>query len=73
MHEHRHGALIAVAGVLAENADARTIVREAFEKEGVLSTSAVPEKTKEPTKFEQYYEFSEPIARIPSHRFLNGS
>ncbi|MFO0708988.1 MAG: Tex family protein [Sandaracinus sp.] len=64
------GARDIVAEVVAERAEARAIVREAFEKEGVLQTTAVPEKTKEPTKFEQYYEFSEPIAQIPSHRFL---
>jgi uncharacterized protein len=64
------GARDIVAEIVAERAESRAIVREAFEKEGVLQTSAVPEKTKEPTKFEQYYEFSEPIAQIPSHRFL---
>jgi uncharacterized protein len=64
------GARDIVAEVLAEHAEARAIVRDAFEKEGVLVTSAVPEKTKEPTKFEQYYDFREPIAQIPSHRFL---
>jgi uncharacterized protein len=64
------GARDIVAEIVAERAAARAIVREAFEKEGVLTTTAVPEKTKEPTKFEHYYEFSEPIAQIPSHRFL---
>ncbi len=64
------GARDIVAEVLAENAAGRAIVREAFEKESVIKTSAVPEKTKEPTKFEQYYEFSEASAVMPSHRFL---
>ncbi|GAB4113603.1 MAG: Tex family protein [Sandaracinaceae bacterium] len=64
------GARDIVAEVLAEHAEARAIVREALEKEGVLATTAVPEKTKEPTKFEQYYDFKEPVAQIPSHRFL---
>ncbi len=64
------GARDIVAEVLAERAEARAIVREAFERESVLRTEGVPEKTKEPTKFEQYYEFSEPIRELPSHRFL---
>ncbi|MBN8613783.1 MAG: RNA-binding transcriptional accessory protein [Deltaproteobacteria bacterium] len=64
------GARDIVAEVLAEHASARAIVREAFEKESVIKTSAVPEKTKEPTKFEQYYEFSEAASVMPSHRFL---
>ena len=49
------GARDIVAEVVAERAEARAIVREAFEKEGVLATSAVPEETKQPTNFEQYY------------------
>ena len=64
------GARDIAAEVLAEHAEARAIVRDAFEKEGVVGTSAVPEKTKEPTKFEQYYDYKEGIAQIPSHRFL---
>src|SRR6185436_16065530 len=29
-----------------------------------------PEKTKEPTKFEAYYDFKEKVSTIPSHRYL---
>jgi uncharacterized protein len=64
------GARDIVAETIAETAEARAAVRETFEKEAVLSSEAVPEKTTEPTKFEQYYEFSEAITTIPSHRFL---
>ena len=64
------GARDIVAEAAAESADVRALVREAFEKEGVLKVEGVPDKIKEPTKFEQYYEFAEPVAQIPSHRFL---
>jgi uncharacterized protein len=70
IEEALKGARDIAAEVLAEHAEARAIVRDAFEKEGVVATSAVPEKTKEPTKFEQYYDYKEGIAQIPSHRFL---
>lgn len=70
IEEALKGARDIAAEVLAEHAEARAIVRDAFEKEGVVGTSAVPEKTKEPTKFEQYYDYKEGIAQIPSHRFL---
>lgn len=64
------GARDIAAEALAESADARAIVRRAFETEGMVVTAAVPEKTTQPTKFEQYYDFKESIAAIPSHRFL---
>jgi uncharacterized protein len=64
------GARDIVAEVVAEKAEVRAVVREAFEKEGVIAVEPVKEKTKEPTKFEAYYDFREKAATIPSHRFL---
>ncbi|UJR85147.1 Tex family protein [Sandaracinus amylolyticus] len=64
------GARDIVAEIVAEHADVRAVTREAFEKEGILVSEGVPDKIKEPTKFEQYYDWREPIAEIPSHRFL---
>ncbi|HMJ56862.1 MAG TPA: Tex family protein [Polyangiaceae bacterium] len=64
------GARDIVAETVAENADVRSFVRDAFRREGVLVCRAVPEKTKEPTKFEMYYDFQEKLATLPSHRFL---
>ncbi len=64
------GARDIAAEVIAESADARAAVRETFEKEGVLISAAVPDKTKEPTKFEAYYAYEEPVRTMPSHRFL---
>lgn len=64
------GARDIVAEVVAENAEVRALVRETYAREAVMSTRAVPAKTKERTKFEQYYDHHEPLARMPSHRFL---
>jgi uncharacterized protein len=64
------GARDIVAELLAESAEARAVVRQAFETGGQVVSKRVPEKTEGPTKFEQYYEFSEPLAAIPSHRYL---
>ena len=56
---------------IADVADVRGAVREAFAKRALVkSEKAATVKDGEPTKFEQYYEFSEPIAAIPSHRYL---
>lgn len=64
------GASHIVAELIAENAAARAIVREAFAAEGVVVSKVVEGKSTEPTKFEQYYDFSETVKKIPSHRYL---
>lgn len=58
-----------IAERIADMADVRGMVRNQMSREGIIRTEAAP-GTAEPTKFEQYYEFSEPIATIPSHRYL---
>jgi uncharacterized protein len=64
------GARDIVAEIVAERADVRSLVRARFDREGVVECSAVAAKTKVPTKFEAYYDFSERAKTIPSHRFL---
>ena len=55
---------------IADIADVRGCVRTAFATKSVVKSEVASPKPTEPTKFEQYYEFSEPIAAIPSHRYL---
>lgn len=64
------GARDIVAEIVAEKPEVRAMVREVFQKEGMLGCSPVKEKTSEPTKFEMYYDFREKLATIPSHRYL---
>ena len=64
------GARDIVAEIIAENADVRGFVRQTFFEQGKISSDVVDPKPVEPTKFEQYYEFSEKLSEIPSHRFL---
>jgi uncharacterized protein len=64
------GARDIVAEVLADRPEIRGLVRDAFAKSGVLTVTADPEKTKGPTKFETYYDFTERAASVPSHRLL---
>ncbi len=64
------GARDIVAETVAENADVRGWVRQAFAAQGVVASEVVDPKPAEPTKFEQYYDFSERLCDIPSHRFL---
>jgi uncharacterized protein len=64
------GARDIIAERVAENAAVRAMVREAFASEGIVVSKVRPEKASEPTKFEQYYDFKEPVRTIPSHRYL---
>ena len=63
------GARDVVAERVAEDPEVRRQTREALLR-GFLVSSAVKSKTQQPTKFEQYYDFRELLARAPSHRFL---
>lgn len=64
------GARDIIAEKVAENADIRAFAREHMRKTGVLAVEVAPEHKDARTKYEQYYDFSEPLATIPSHRFL---
>ncbi len=64
------GARDIVAEMVAETADVRGLVRQAFATDGVVVSEVVDPKPAEPTKFEQYYDFKEKVSVIPSHRFL---
>ena len=64
------GARDICAERLADMAEVRGFVRQAFATKAVVKSSVVTPAPKEPTKFEQYYDFEESISEIPSHRFL---
>ncbi len=55
---------------IADNADVRGLVRQAYATKAMVKSEVVTPKPTEPTKFEQYYDFEECISDIPSHRFL---
>jgi uncharacterized protein len=55
---------------LAEMADIRALARAHMAQHGNLKSEAIADKTQEPTKFEQYYDFNEDVVNMPSHRFL---
>ncbi len=61
------GARDLIAEMLSDDADKRKRLRETFQRQAVLETKAA---TEEDSVYRQYYEYSEPIARIPAHRVL---
>ncbi len=64
------GARDIVAERIAEDADVRGFVRHAFATTAQIISEVVSPPPTVPTKFEQYYDFSESAAKIPSHRYL---
>lgn len=64
------GARDIVAEGIADRADVRALIREAMRRGGGVTSQAIKARTKEPTKFEAYYDFAEAVASIPSHRYL---
>jgi uncharacterized protein len=55
---------------VADDAGHRGWVRELTRKKGSVASRAVTGKEKEVGKFQDYYDFSEPLGTIPSHRVL---
>lgn len=64
------GARDIVAEQMAEDADIRGFARTYMATHARLVSQVVEPKPIEPTKFEQYYDFSEAVSAIPSHRYL---
>ena len=59
-----------VAERIVENAAWRATMRDLAWSRGQVNSQAARGKKDIKSKFSDYYEFSEPVARIPSHRFL---
>ena len=65
------GARDICAERIADIADVRGLVRRAYATKAVVKSSvSLVKPPTEPTKFEQYYDFEEPISEMPSHRYL---
>ena len=55
---------------LAEDAELRGRLRQAYLNDGVIGVVKRREHADKTTKFDMYADFEEPIAKLPSHRFL---
>ncbi len=64
------GARDICAERLSEDAELRKYLREAYLKEGVIRVKKRPEFVTQTTKFDTYADFEEPVAKVPSHRYL---
>lgn len=64
------GAKDIIAEQISEDAAIRAGLRTLFQRQGLVSTDVVPGKETEGIKYKDYFQFSEPVAKIPSHRML---
>ncbi|PCI27046.1 MAG: RNA-binding transcriptional accessory protein [SAR324 cluster bacterium] len=68
--EALHRARDIVAEWISEDVVLKERIREICWGEGEIQTEVRKEFAAEKTKFEMYYQYSEPVRRIPAHRFL---
>ena len=64
------GARDIIAEWINEDQNARNRVRQLFIKKGVITSKVFKGKEEEGEKFKDYFEWSEEVSRIPSHRLL---
>lgn len=64
------GARDILAERITEDADARQRMRNLFEREAIIRSSVKKGKEAEGIKFKDYFDFAEPLRRVPSHRLL---
>lgn len=64
------GARDICAERIAENADVRKLVREAYMRDGVIRVKKNEEHEGKATKFDTYATFEGAVAGMPSHRYL---
>ncbi len=68
--EALQGARDIIAEWVSENDRARNTVRRSFDRMAVVKAKVVKGKREEGEKFTDYFDYSEPLRRIPSHRML---
>ena len=64
------GARDIIAEWINENEKARNIVRRGFEIGAVISSKVIKGKEEEAAKYRDYFDWSEPLKKCPSHRLL---
>ncbi|MEQ1553674.1 MAG: Tex family protein [Ferruginibacter sp.] len=64
------GARDIIAETVNEDISVREKLRRFFEKEGYVKSNVITDKEIEAIKYKDYFEFSEKISTIPSHRTL---
>lgn len=64
------GARDIIAERVTEDLKAREVIRNLFDREAVIVSKLVKGKEEAAAKYRDYFDFSEPLKRCPSHRVL---
>jgi uncharacterized protein len=64
------GARDIIAELINEHAEMRARMRRLFENKATMQSKVVADKEQEAIKYKDYFDFAEPISKIPSHRLL---
>jgi protein Tex len=64
------GARDIIAEWVNENVEARNAVRKVFEREAIVYAKVKKNKEEEGAKYRDYFDFNEPLKKVPSHRLL---
>lgn len=64
------GARYIIAEMMNENAEIRAQLRQLYENQAEVISEVVEDKKEEGVKYKDYFEFSESVKTIPSHRTL---
>ncbi|HXI69395.1 MAG TPA: Tex family protein [Verrucomicrobiae bacterium] len=64
------GARDIIAERVNDDAVARAKLRELYWNEGVVKSKVLSDKVEAGAKFKDYFDWSEPVSKIPSHRLL---
>ena len=64
------GARDIIAERVSDDAMARAKLRELYWSEGVVKSKVLSDKVEAAAKFKDYFDWSEPVSKIPSHRLL---
>jgi uncharacterized protein len=64
------GARDIIAETINEDATVRAKMRKFFEDTATVQSKVLADKETEGAKYKDYFDFSEPVSKIPSHRML---
>lgn len=64
------GARDIISEMVNEDANVRAKLRKFFEDEALVKSTVMKDKETDAVKFKDYFDFSEPVHKIPSHRIL---
>ncbi len=65
-----HGARDIIAEIMTEDLNAREQTRNLFKQKATIKSKVVRGREEEGAKFEDYFDWEEPLAQCPSHRLL---